>query len=434
MKILYDITVIGYGQKHASGRTGVYRVVENVAQSMIGRKEFPITFTADTNNIPLIDAAEKYINSSNVFNGSDFLVPTFYGVKKKLALYRQQLLELLLDKTVQINFFKKLVLRVQLKIVNQILQIIVKENIPYKQLSSYDIFHSPFYAISKGVQHANVKNIFITVYDLIPVLHPEFFEEGLIDLFNQILDSINTNTWVLCISHSTRNDLLKFMGNKVNPKRVLVTQLAASEMFYKSVDKQYNATIRSKYNIPNTPYVLSLCTLEPRKNIHTAIRAFAQMVQENHIADLNLVLVGTKGWLFDNIFNEIDNLKNIQHRIIVTGFMADEDLAAIYSDALMFVYPSYYEGFGLPPLEAMQCGVPVITSNTSSLPEVVGDAGIMVHPDDMHALGESMLRVYKDEALRNKMSAASLEQAKKFSWERCAQETIAAYQLSLSQS
>jgi glycosyltransferase involved in cell wall biosynthesis len=144
-----------------------------------------------------------------------------------------------------------------------------------------------------------------------------------------------------------------------------------------------------------------------------------------------MVLVGTKGWMFDKIFNELDASADIRDRIIITGFVHDSDLAAIYSDAAMFVYPSFYEGFGLPPLEAMKCGVPVISSNTSSLPEVVGDAGIMVAPTDLTALTQAMLSVYNDNALQQQMRAKSLERAAKFSWERCAHETVTAYKRSI---
>ena len=221
------------------------------------------------------------------------------------------------------------------------------------------------------------------------------------------------------------------MGNKINPGKVIVTELAASEMFYKSSDKEYNKYIQHKYSIPNLPYILSLCTLEPRKNILTAIRSFAKMIEQEHIADLNLVLVGTKGWNFDQIFEEIDNSKKLKNRIIITGFIPDQDLAAIYSDALFFVYPSFYEGFGLPPLEAMRCGIPVITSNTSSLPEVVGNAGIMIEPTDEDALSAAMLAIYQNSELRKSLTEKSLFRASQFSWAKCAQETINAYSQSL---
>lgn len=177
---------------------------------------------------------------------------------------------------------------------------------------------------------------------------------------------------------------------------------------------------------------MSLNTLEPRKNLGHLIQCFRKLVYQEKINDLYLVLAGGKGWLYNKLFEEIYRCEALKDRVIVTGYVADEDLAALYSDALAFVYTSFYEGFGLPPLEAMQCGVPVITSNTSSLPEVVGDAGIMVAPTDADMLCHSMLALYTKSSLREAMSLKSLERAKQFSWEKCTQETLAAYKFALN--
>ena len=207
---------------------------------------------------------------------------------------------------------------------------------------------------------------------------------------------------------------------------------ADRDRFYVCEDSQKVKSIRSKYRIPDTPYILSLGTLEPRKNIDTLIKGFARLVQEQNLKDLHLVLVGTHGWQYEKIFDEISKSGSVKDRIIFTGYVDDADLAALYSAALVFVYPSFYEGFGLPPLEAMQCGTPVITSNTSSLPEVVGDAGIMLDPKDTDGLCHSIFEIYGQSALRESMSRKSSEQAKKFSWEKCIQETIDVYKTALS--
>jgi glycosyltransferase involved in cell wall biosynthesis len=154
-------------------------------------------------------------------------------------------------------------------------------------------------------------------------------------------------------------------------------------------------------------------------------------VREQSLHELRLVLVGAKGWDYDRIFEVIESFDIPRSYIILTGYVADEDLAALYSGALAFIYLSLYEGFGLPPLEAMQCGVPVITSNTSSLPEVVGDAGIMVDPRDENAICQSIFDVYRDQSLRDQMSRRSIERAQLFSWDRTVHETIAAYKLAI---
>ena len=189
--------------------------------------------------------------------------------------------------------------------------------------------------------------------------------------------------------------------------------------------------VQLKYGIPRGPYILSLGTLEPRKNIVHLIRSFAQLVAQENLPDLSLVLAGAAGWDYGSIFEELTRYPQLKQRIIFTGYVADEDLSPLYSGALVFVYPSFYEGFGLPPLEAMQCGTPVITSNTSSLPEVVGGAGIMLNPSDHEGLCQQMLAIYRSSALREELSARSLEQARKFSWTACARQTAAAYRRAL---
>jgi len=151
------------------------------------------------------------------------------------------------------------------------------------------------------------------------------------------------------------------------------------------------------------------------------------LVREHKIAELNLVLVGTKGWQYDKIFQQAGELVGLSHRIIFTGFIPDEDLVPLYSGAMGFVYMSLYEGFGLPVLESMQCGTPVITSNNSSLPEVVGGAGIMLDAKDEDGLCHAMYQLYSNKSLREMLRTRALERAKQFSWTRCARETLAGY-------
>ena len=270
-------------------------------------------------------------------------------------------------------------------------------------------------------------------------MYPHFFglEPNLLKFdknFNlkEALDSIDEETWVICASHSTKNDLCNYLKNKIDVNKIFVVYPGASDIFYPCLDMDKISITKKKYGIPDSPYILSLSTLEPRKNIEHTIRCFLNLVQQEKIKDLYLVLAGNKGWNYEGIFQLITENKDLQERLIIIGYVQDEDLAALYSGALVFVYPSFYEGFGLPPLEAMQCGTPVITSNTSSLPEVVGDAGFMLDPLDQDGLSQSILQIYSDFSLRQVLSIKSREQAKKFSWSKCIQETITAYKQSIS--
>ena len=246
-------------------------------------------------------------------------------------------------------------------------------------------------------------------------------------IMHKILESIDEQTTPICVSEATKNDLCEATG--ILPERVSVIHLAASkDVFYQETDKSKIERILKKYNISaESKHLLSVSTLEPRKNIERTIRAFLKLIQQEHIKDLNLVLVGTKGWQFDSIFDEIKSNPVLKERIITTGFVEDEDLAALYSSAIGFVYPSLYEGFGLPPLEAMQCGTPVISSTKSSIPEVVGDAGILIEPTDETAISAAMLEFYQNANLRKELSKKALLQAAKFSWGRFTDEHINLY-------
>jgi len=429
MKILYDISVLGIGMSDAAARTGIYRVVQTVAEHLVLRKDCQVQFCSMQ---PFHQSSLKYLQQKKEFSDVSFSRP--YSLKANATTRRFELIDQVLK--TPMPFTKKVSTKFQIRSLwmkEIIYDLLNKEDflVNPRDLAHADIFHFNFSPIPKYITKTKKRGIFLTKFDLIPVLYPHFSIEPIRKIFKDILDSINRDTWVLCISNATRNDLLNYKGNAVDPDKVLVTELAASDEFYRSTDKELNRQVREIYGIPETPYILSLCTLEPRKNIDQTIRAFAKIVQQENISDLNLVLVGAKGWMFDKIFEQIEASERVRKRIIITGYVANNHLAALYSDALFFVYPTLYEGFGLPPLEAMQCGTPVITSNTSSLPEVVGNAGIMVSPTDMDALCHAMLSIYKNPSLREQMMQRSLDRAKHFTWEKCMQATVNAYRASL---
>ena len=205
---------------------------------------------------------------------------------------------------------------------------------------------------------------------------------------------------------------------------------AASRFFYPRHGGEIDC-VRRRYGIPEGPYILSVATLEPRKNLSHLIKCFLSVIQQEKISDLNLVLVGVKGWKYSDFFQRIRRSGDLRNRIILTGFVPDEDMAPLYSGALCFVFPSLYEGFGFPILEAMKCGTPVITSNVSSLPEVVGNGGIMVAPSDSDALCQAMISLWRDEELRRHYSTKALARAGFFSWDKSVREILNLYRQSL---
>ena len=196
---------------------------------------------------------------------------------------------------------------------------------------------------------------------------------------------------------------------------------------------------KAKYNIPGS-YILYLGTLEPRKNIETLIRAYQRLLTaglsrfgQNLSAFPKLVLAGKKGWLYDSIFQLVKEF-HLENQVIFTGCVDESDAAPLLCGARMFVFPSLYEGFGIPPLEAMACGTPVIVSDCASLPEVVGDAGLLVPPTDIEKLAENMNRLLKDDHLHAALREAGLKRAGRFTWKASAKKLVQIYRMMESNS
>jgi glycosyltransferase involved in cell wall biosynthesis len=184
--------------------------------------------------------------------------------------------------------------------------------------------------------------------------------------------------------------------------------------------------VRNRHGIDG-PFILFVSTIEPRKNVPTLVRALWQLM-ECYKEDVRLVLAGGKGWLFEDAFAVVEDLK-MDGRVHFVGRVPSEDLLYLYNTAEMLAHPAFYEGFGLPPLEAMACGLPVVASNVASLPEVVGDAGLLIDPHDVDELTVAMWRILNDSALRQEMQEKGLRQAEAFSWKRAARETMDIYRL-----
>lgn len=289
-----------------------------------------------------------------------------------------------------------------------------------------DVLHIPVHwynQITPFVLNRNIKKV-LTVHDLTPILFPEMHTRETNMTWRSSLKFIKNRTSVMiCVSESTKNDCIKLLN--IPEKRLRVIPLSADEQ-YKPLKnkKQIHDELKQEYNI-DFPFILFVGTLEKRKNVPTLLKSFYKLKKSK--VEHKLVVVGGKGWKYTKIFDLIEEL-NLKNEVIFTDYVSDEYLVKLYNAADLFVYPSLYEGFGLPPLEAMACGCPVITSNTSSLPEVVGDAGIMINPNDIDGLTESMLKILTDNQLREEMSRKSLERAKIFSWKKTAKETWKVYE------
>lgn len=288
-----------------------------------------------------------------------------------------------------------------------------------------DILHVPVHwynQISPFLFNREIKKV-LTIHDLTPILFPKLHTRETNLTWQTSLKLIKNQTnMIICDSVGTKNDCITHLN--IPEKRLKVIPLAADEQYkpLKDINK-IKEDLKREYDI-DYPFILFVGTLEKRKNIPTLIKSFYKLKKSklNH----KLVIVGGKGWKYTQIFNIIKDL-NLENDVIFTDYVSDENLVKLYNAADLFVYPSLYEGFGLPPLEAMACGCPVITSNTSSLPEVVGDAGIMVDPNNSNSLAESMIKILKNNQLKEDMGRKSLERASMFSWKKTAKETWDVY-------
>lgn len=228
---------------------------------------------------------------------------------------------------------------------------------------------------------------------------------------------------IIADSENSRRDIIKFFP--AVEQKIRVVSLAAHRRFEKlDIRREGSELTRFEAELGCRPYILYLGTLEPGKNVVRTVRAFDAIADQ--FPDHVLVLAGDKGWLYKSVFDAIENSK-YRNRIHYLGHVSDVEAVHLYNFADLFVFPSLYEGFGLPPLEAMACGCPVVTSNSSSIPEVVGDAAILVDPQSEKELAAAMARVLSSDTLQIEMSQAGQDRAARFSWDKCAAETLAVY-------
>lgn len=290
----------------------------------------------------------------------------------------------------------------------------------YLYLLRLDLYHNlvtalPLFYFGRSI---------ITVHDLAIFIHPEWFPGG--QWFSRkilVPMSLRRAEKVIAISQNTKKDIVKIFGLAEN--KITVVYPGAEETF--GIEPASLEYLKSKFGLSDK-YILFLGTIEPRKNIKALIAAFKSIIMNHRelASGLELIIAGAKGWKYEEIFLMMSDI-NLENKVKYIGYVTPEEKYGLIKNALVFVFPRLYEGFGLPVLEAMKIGTPVISSNTSSIPEVAGDGAILVDPCHEEEFKAKLVKVISDEELRKRIGRAGQERAKEFTWDRCAKEILKIY-------
>ena len=285
-----------------------------------------------------------------------------------------------------------------------------------------DLLHSPDFILPQRRPCAGV----VTIHDLAFLRFPHLVTPEAARYYSRIRQAAHSAERVIAVSECTRRDILELL--EVPQERVRVIYEAAGAPFRPlKLHPDERRDLRGRH-LAAGRFALFVGTIEPRKNLPTLLRAFRRMMERYPDLDPHprLVIVGEQGWLSEEVFGLLQELRLAQE-VAFIGPATSEELVWLYNAARFLAFPSLYEGFGLPPLEAMACGTPVVASTAGALPEVVGEAGLLLDPLDVEGWAEAMARLWSDESLRRTLREKGLERAALFSWKRAAQETLAVY-------
>ena len=400
INVLYDASALLNILENSSVRSGIFFTAYNILLELLKREEFNIYLYA-RNTVVLKQIINNYKEFSRCKIYKPVLINYIDFVAKRLNK-RDSLLS------------KLLCISLQRKILNR-LTIINHEY--FASLNDIDVYFSPAHGAPKFIAKNKRIKKYTVLHDVIP-LTDVYKDKIPAKWFTCLIDSINPVDKYFSNSEYTKSDFIKYVP-KINPENITPITFSTGKPYYKIDDKEYINRIKEKYGIPaGKKYIYSLCSIDPRKNLIFAIKNFLRFVEKNNINDLIFVLGGGYFTDFIDKFNNEMNDLNLRDKIIYIGYVEDEDMSALYSGAEMFLFPSLYEGFGLPVLEAMQCGLPVICSNVTSLPEVIGDCGIQIDPHSDDDMVKALEKMYYDRNFRDECINKGLKRAKMFTWKK----------------
>jgi len=281
-----------------------------------------------------------------------------------------------------------------------------------------DVFHGPSFLLPEG---GTAKRI-VTIHDLSPVLFPQLYEGISSDaIIRRTQNAIEKADAVIADSEHTRNDIMDIYHTP--PDKVWTIYLGIDERYFRQVDEGYAQEVKEKYDLPED-FILHVGSYHPRKNTEVILKALSTLRKRKKV--VRLVLSGKKTRYFGRILELVRDLQ-LEKSVTLIGYIPDEQVHALYSCAKALIYPSLYEGFCLPMVEAMASGVPCIVANTSCLPEVAGEAAILVDSNDPENIADAIIRVLENSELREELSAAGYERARRYSWRKAAQKTLDLY-------
>lgn len=414
MRVVLDVNILGKGYGAESTRTGIFRATEMLVRALLRRDDLTVSVAAEyswVNELQLI----IYDRNRGNYLGSRLHRAWRHPEcddEEGLELIGRILADELEGKDARRD-------RAHLMLMNA-----TARRAP--RPAPCDVVHSLRTPLPSPARIPAAARV-LTVHDVIPLLHPEWMYQDAEREVRAIMDSVDPDRdFVIANSEATAADVAALLP--MTRERIFVTPFAADAgVFHPERSTERIEQARRRYRILPGPYLLSLGTVEPRKNISQLLHCFFRLAEEEAFSDLQLVLVGPTGWKTEDIFSTLESRPALRSRIRLTGYVPDADLAALYSGARAFVYPSLYEGFGLPVLEAMQCGAPVVTSDTSSMPEVAGDAAVCVSPTDGDALHHALHRLIRDDAWAAELSRRGLARSRRYSWDLTADATVQAY-------
>jgi len=421
MRVLYDISTLGLGHLYQQSRGGSYRVDLHLTEGLAASGECELFFCANHSTVAY-HGCEAFLSEHPRLARIPLLAPRrsrAHASVRAMASAAHRSARRIFGSNVLPGTLRRCAALVDGRLHPPVVG----------EAAAVDVFHAASTPLPAPSDRRPPKR-FVTVYDLSYLRFPEIYGAAYRRSTMAALDSLRDDDRIFTASQFIRDELCERGIASVD--RIHVVPLAADPaLFSCRPSDEAIAGVRERYAIPEGPYALSVNSADPRKNVPHAIHAFARAAHEGGGVLHSLVLSGSPGPGSERIREAIDAYPDLRDRIVQTGHVPDADLGPLYSGARVFIYPSIYEGFGLPPLEAMQCGTPTITSNTSSLPEVVGDAGVMVPPDDVDVLAGAMLDLARDSDRRRCLRERALARARRFSWEESTAATLRAYRTAL---